>query len=193
MPGVKGILLATTVRGIHGAISGGALTREAAESRLEARDVELLDEKLDPTRWYPVSSIASMADLLAGVMGGPSEEALRRLGGGAAEILRASRTYQQLNFEPGCLQMGDVTQLRSLGRLIASVWPAMYDFGTARVEPEPESSAIVLRFEGLGTCPAAVRHTIEGFTARIADLISDGALEASYPACPADQIVIRLG
>jgi hypothetical protein len=193
MASVKGILLATTVQGIHGALASGALTREEAEARLDASDLRLLDEKLDPTRWYPVGAIANMTDLLAKVMGGPRELALRRLGEAAVEILRGNGTYQQLSFEPGSLRAGDPTQLRSAGRLIASVWPAMYDFGTTRVETEADSAAILLRFEELGACPAPVRHTIEGFAARVADLLSDGTLRASYPETSPDRIVVRLG
>ena len=192
MPHVKGILLETTVRGIQGALGAGSLTRDALEAALEPRDLALLEEKLDPTRWYPVASIANLAELLAAQVDAPREEALRRLGAGAVEILRNAGTYQQLQFEPGCLVPGDAVQLRSIGRLIASMWPAMYDFGSTRVEPVADEVAILLHFEALGDCPRAVRHTIEGFTARVGALVSDGALAATYPECPAERIVVRL-
>jgi len=192
MAQVKGILLATTVQGIHGALAAGSLARETVEARLEPRELQLLDEKLDPTRWYPVDSIANLMELLAGVLGGPRDLALRRLGEAAVEILRSNGTYQQLAFEPGSLETGDPSELRAAGRLIASVWPAFYDFGTTRIEPEADSNAILLHFEDLGSCPSPVRHTIEGFTARVAELLSAGALTAAFPAAPADRIVIRL-
>ncbi|MDH3687535.1 MAG: hypothetical protein OEP95_14980 [Myxococcales bacterium] len=193
MAHVKGILLATTVQGIHGALGAGSLKRETVEARLEARDLALLEEKIDPTRWYPVDAIANLTELLAGVLGGPRDLALRRLGEAAVEILRSNGTYRQLAFEPGSLKPGDPAELRSAGRLIASVWPAFYDFGTTRIESEAESAVILLHFEDLGSCPSPVRHTIEGFTARVAQLLSHGALSASFPAAAADHIVIRLG
>ena len=189
---VKGVLLATTIAGVKASLASGKLSPEDLEAQLEAEDLALLDEKLQSAGWYPVGTIGRMAELLARALGGPREEALRRLGGAAVEILRQAGTYQQLDFEPGCVRGGDPEELRAAGRLIASLWPAMYDFGRVRVETEPGAGAVLIRYEGLAACPRPVRHTIEGFTARVADLLGDGAVTVDFPPADEGSWIVRI-
>jgi hypothetical protein len=193
MARVKGVLLETTIIGIRGSIAAGRLSRESVETRLEPADVELLDAKVEPTRWYPVEHIVHMMDLLAEQMGGPRDEALRRLGAAAVDILRQSANYPQLDFEEGCVDGAGSMQLRGVGRKIASMWPAMYDFGQTRVESVPDSTEILLHYEDLGDSTGPVRYTIEGFTRRIASLVSGGALGVTYDEPAVGHLIARIG
>jgi hypothetical protein len=84
-------------------------------------------------------------------------------------------------------------QLRGVGRKIASMWPAMYDFGQTRVEWLPDSMEILLHYEDLGDCTGPVRYTIEGFTRRVASLVSGGALGVRYEEPGAGHLIARIG
>jgi hypothetical protein len=192
VPSVKGILLGATVAGIQAAIAGQRIARVQVEVQLEAEHIAYLDEKLDPTRWYPVQVIGRMSDVLAGILGGMPDDALRQLGGAGVAILRQSGMYQQANFEPGSLAGANPSQMRAFARVTASVWPAMYNFGRTRVESEPGSGAVLVHYEDVAACPDSIRYTIEGFTAEIARLASADRTEVTSERPSPDHFVTRI-
>jgi hypothetical protein len=191
-PSVKGILLAATVAGIQGAIADGRISRVQVEVQLDAEHIPYLDEKLEPTRWYPVGVIGAMSEVLAGIVGGLPEDAFRRLGAAGVEIVRRSGLYQQADFAPGSLCGANATQRKAFARVTASVWPAMYDFGRTRVESEAGSGAILVHYEDVAACPEPIRFTIEGFTAEVARLASNGAARVSSERPGLDHFVMRI-
>ena len=52
---------------LHALLRDGALARETAELRLHARDLDLLDGKIEPGLWYPNETYVRYAQLLAEV------------------------------------------------------------------------------------------------------------------------------
>jgi hypothetical protein len=151
------------------------------------------DPGIDPARWYPAGAIGRMMTVLAGTLPGSLEESLSRLGGATVHILRQSGMYQQLDFEPGLVEDADLVQLRSVGRLIASMWPAMYDFGRTRVESDAGGQSILIHFEALGDCHPAILSTIEGFTAEVTSLVSAGSMRAICEQDGCGHLVARIG
>lgn len=88
-PSVKGELLEPVVEELCAQVEEGPLTRERLEVALEPADIALLDEKIRPTRWYPMAAYGRMLELLAESSGrGRSEELLER-GARAARALAA--------------------------------------------------------------------------------------------------------
>ncbi|MGH0033689.1 MAG: hypothetical protein ACQGVK_01535 [Myxococcota bacterium] len=192
VPSVKGILLSATVAGIQAALAEGRTSRVQLEVQLDADQIPCLDEKLDPTRWYPVTLIGRMAEVLAGIMGGMPDEAQRKLGAAGVAIIRESGTYPQADFQPGSLVGASPTEIRAFARVTASVWPAMYDFGRTRVEWEEQTGAVVVHYEDVAACPESVRHTIEGFTAEVARIASDGHAQVTGERPSPDHFLTRI-
>ena len=192
VPSVKGILLSASVAGIQAALAEGRTSRIQVEVQLEAEHIPFLDEKLDPTRWYPVQVIGRMADVLAGIMGGMPDAAQRKLGAAGVSIIRESGTYQQADFEPGSLVGASPNEVRAFARVTASVWPAMYSFGRTRVEWEEETGAVLVHYEDVAACPESIRHTIEGFTAEVARIASDGRSQVTCERPSPDHFLTRI-
>ena len=63
-PALKGFVIQSLWEDLHALLREGALARETAELRLSARDLDLLDGKIEPGLWYPNETYVRYAQLL---------------------------------------------------------------------------------------------------------------------------------
>lgn len=64
-PALKGFVIQSVWEDLNRLFGEGVLRRETAELRLEARDLDLLDGKIEPGLWYPNATYVRWAQLLA--------------------------------------------------------------------------------------------------------------------------------
>jgi hypothetical protein len=54
MSGAKGTAIASVVEDLNRLLQEGKISREELEARLEANDLEVLDQKIVPALWHPM-------------------------------------------------------------------------------------------------------------------------------------------
>jgi hypothetical protein len=96
VPSIKGTAFQSVVEDLRRLLETGGVSRDALEARLEAEDLRLLDEKVLPGLWYPLTSYGRLTELLMQVEGGGQVSYVVARGARAAERLFAAGLYQQL-------------------------------------------------------------------------------------------------
>lgn len=187
---VKGIFLAGAVATVRKAIREGHVLREQVEVRLDIQDVPFLDEKVDPTLWYPVATLGHFLDAVADLRGGDRRAALIAIGRRAADMAAHTGRYQQLDPER---RAQDANGVLRHGRLVTSVITAFYDFSRMSFGPHPvEPESFQIDWFDVGDLPESNRHCAEGFIARVAEVAADGNLQVESERPVSDHIVFTI-
>ena len=117
--GVKGTAIESVVADVNRLVDAGGISRADLEVRLEADDLELLDQKLLPSAWYSLGSYGRLMQLLFETEGRRRIEYLVERGRRAAERIRNAGLYAQLSADRD--RWGD-----RLGSMMVTIGPAMY-------------------------------------------------------------------
>ena len=192
-PSVKGLLLIGSVKAIRSAIKGGDVARESVELMLTPGDLEILDSKIESTRWYPVGMIGRLQEILAKMVGGDRIAALRRLGALAAGDVRDTGTYDQMDFEEGTLESASHIRRVSFARRSATLNSMMFNFGTSRIEVDEANRDTLIHYEEVGEFPDSMRYTIQGFTEAVARIASGVDVPVSLEEIHPDRFTLRIG
>lgn len=96
VPSIKGTAFQSVVEDLRRLCETGRLSADGLEARLEAEDLRLLDEKVLPGLWYPLTSYGRLTELLMEVEGGGRTSYVVARGARAAERLFAAGLYHQL-------------------------------------------------------------------------------------------------
>lgn len=143
-PAIKGTLFAAVVADLNAVIEAGRLTAEQVESALEARDLELLDEKIQAAGWYEIHSYQRMLDLLWRAEGGERDEYWRERGRRAARRLVEAGIYQQMDYLGRTLagrETDPAARFAALGkdmRLLMTLHSSVLNFGAWSCVVDPE-------------------------------------------------------
>ena len=89
-PSIKGTAFQSVAEDVRRLAASGRVSREALEARLEADDLRLLDEKVAPGLWYPLSTYRRLTEVLLEVEGRGDPAYVVRRGARAAERLFAA-------------------------------------------------------------------------------------------------------
>ena len=117
--GVKGTAIESVVADVNRVVESGGISRADLELRLEAEDLELLDQKLLPSAWYSLGSYGRLMQILFETEGRRRIEYLVERGRRAAERIRNAGLYAQLSADRD--RWGD-----RLGAMMVTIGPAMY-------------------------------------------------------------------
>jgi len=167
VPSTKGLLLISAVVGLRRSLESEAHSSEGLGVALEPEDLALLEQKLEPTSWYPVATLGRMNELLAKLAGGDREDALREMGAVAAESVRDTGTYSQMDYEDGVLAEASALELRGFSRQTSTLHEMFFNYGTVRVVSD-EAGQIRIHYEGMADHPDSIRLTSEGYTGAMA-------------------------
>jgi hypothetical protein len=96
VPSIKGTAFQSVVADLCRLREAGRVSGDALEARLEAGDLRLLDAKILPGLWYPLTSYGRLTELLMELEGGGRADYVVARGARAAERLFAAGLYQQL-------------------------------------------------------------------------------------------------
>jgi hypothetical protein len=103
-PSVKGDMIEPVLDELRARLEQGSLSRERIEVALEPADIALLDDKIRPTRWYPMATWGRIVELLAETAGTGRIESLLERGARAARGLVAEAgggSFESLRDELG--------------------------------------------------------------------------------------------
>ncbi len=184
---VKGIFLAGAVSTVRKAIREGRALREQVEARLDGPDLPFLEEKVDPTLWYPVTTLGHYLDVLADLEGGDPRQALINIGRRAADMAARTGRYQQLSRER---TIGESpSDVLRYGRLVTSVITAFYDFSRMSFGPHPtEPNTFQIQWLDVADLPESNRFCAEGFIDRVAHHASESRFEVTSARPSPDHI-----
>jgi hypothetical protein len=96
VPSIKGTAFQSVVEDVRRLLESGRISPNELAARLEAEDLRLLDEKILPGLWYPLTSYQRLTEQLMETEGGGRISYVVARGARAAERLFAAGLYQQL-------------------------------------------------------------------------------------------------
>jgi hypothetical protein len=165
-PALKGFVIQSLWEDLHGLMREGALARETAELRLSARDLDLLDGKIEPALWYPNETYVRYAQLLAEVAGVTDAESYWTERGRKAveRLLSGPSTVQKM--VAGAKSFGN-----EAGRALMRLPELVLNYGEWSFERMGPSHWVVsvCAAEAL---PDSLRFSFQGAGERIAQLLS---------------------
>jgi hypothetical protein len=183
-PSIKGSAFQSAPEDLRRLLASGRLDRERLEAALEADDLRILDEKIDPTAWYPIASYARMVELLADTEArGSRIEYLLERGRRAAERLSAAGTYQQL--DASTAQLG-----ARVGKVVVTIAQLMYNFSRWSYESVADGDFEIL-VEDARLFPEVGRYTSQGFIERASSRVADRPIAVESERKTPDRIVFR--
>jgi len=195
-PCCKGLLLASAVMPVRSAIRHGVLQRDAVEARLEAPDVVFLDEKVDPTAWYPVGILGRFLDITAELLGGASDATYDRIGIMSFEAIRATGTYGQLDFEQGRLRGASMSDFKLFAKLLASIWGAFYNFSRWDVEmaepDDPQGRLADVHWKDVGPLPGCLCPITRGFIRALYGRAMEGPVDVTSEQLAPDHFLYTI-
>jgi len=184
-PSMKGTVFQSAPEDLNRLVREGRIGRDALELRLEAIDLELLDEKVQPTDWYPIASYARMVELLAELEGGADREAyLISRGARAAARLSATGTYQQLASTSE--QLGP-----RVGKIVITVAKLFYNFSSWHFDPGDDLAQYTIRVEDARALPEVNRFAAQGFIAFVSERVGGRPVQITSERTRPDQVVFR--
>jgi hypothetical protein len=141
IPSIKGTALQAVVEDVNRLLATGRLRRDLAEARLEAEDLDLLEQKILPGFWYPNACHRRLTELLRDVEGGGSDDYVIRRGQGTAERFLEAGLYHQI--QRALAATGDEGEksfegIRRGVRLFMSLAGTVYSFGSWSLEEDAE-------------------------------------------------------
>ncbi|TFG98605.1 MAG: hypothetical protein E4H11_00185 [Myxococcales bacterium] len=196
VPSIKGTAIQGVVDDLQQLIAAGRITRDRLEARLDAEDLRILDDKLLPGMWYPLSSYRRLTEALIEIDGGGRRDYVVRRGARAAERLFAAGLYLQL--ERG-EEIGAEKRKRGEGwteregNLVASLAGAIFNVSRWRFRVDADDPAIhhieVAEAEEL---PEVSRLAAQGFIEYTATRLSAAPVRVTSERVGRDRIVFTL-
>jgi len=178
MSGVKGTAIASVVEDVNRLLQEGRLSRDALEARLDAADLEVLEQKIVPALWYPIGTYGRFVEILFERDGGRRTEYLVERGRRAAERIKATGLYAQLSADRA--GWGD-----RIGKILVSLGPAMFKDSSWSFEvlaSSPLRWRIEMRVPA--SFPDLCRHSTQGFIDYLTKLHSDSTTVTSERSSP---------
>ena len=158
IPSIKGTAFLSAHADVNALLARRAITRDALEVALDAEDLRFLDEKVQPTAWYPIASYHRLLQLLCDKEAkGDVKAYLIARGEKAGERIAATGIYQQL--DTNAERLGVRT-----GRIVITVAGLIYNFTSWHFEREGATVGnFSIRVDDATDFPEAARFTTQGF------------------------------
>ena len=165
-PALKGFVIQSLWEDLHGLLREGTLLRETAELRLQARDLDLLDGKIEPGLWYPNETYVRYAQLLAEVARVTDAESYWTERGRKAveRLLSGPSTVQKM--VAGAKSFGN-----EAGRALMRLPELVLNYGEWSFE-RMEASHWIVSVRAAEALADSLRFSFQGAGERIAHLLS---------------------
>jgi hypothetical protein len=186
---IKGSVIVAVTDDLLRLVEAGRIARDALDARLEARDVEILDAKIQPALWYPIESYDRLLRALVHFDGGRDPEAyLRSRGRKTAARLAEAGLYAQLR---GDAQMATL-DLAQVKRTL-SLWAAMVNFSQASAALESEQPRVFrIEVSDAAKFPAVLRQANAGFMEGVFSGLAQRAVTVSVEGERPDSFAYRV-
>jgi len=197
-PSIKGSVFAGVVEDVKKLLASGEVSREDLTRWLSASDVELLEQRITISSWYDIQAYQRMGVLLRDVVGGGSNEYLRRLGRETARRLLEAGLYSQLEYLHR-------TQLRSAGsdkerfaafgrdlRRLTTLSASILSFSCWSAKPDPgHSKRYLIEVSDANDFPEVLCWRSDGFVNQMATQHGDPDLW-TWDRPSSDLVVFRM-
>jgi hypothetical protein len=196
VPSIKGTAIQGVVEDLQRLVAAGRIRRDRLEARLDAEDLRILDDKLLPGMWYPLSSYRRLTEILIEIDGGGRPDYVVRRGARAAERLFAAGLYLQLERgeEIGAAkrERGEGWTERE-GNLVASLAGAIFNVSRWRFRVDADDPTIHrIEASGAEELPEVSRLAAQGFIEYTATRLSGAPVRVTSERIGRDQIVFTL-
>jgi hypothetical protein len=183
---IKGVVLELAVEGVKRMLEEGRISRDEVEARLDAQDLEILEQKLLPGMWYPIDSMQRILELVTRDerdRGGL--EAMTAVGVSAAERLFASEVYK--NFVATAENRG-----RRAGATLVGLAPLLCNFTRWSYDPGPEDgNEFTVEVRDAERFPDLLRFLAQGFIQYLGERVNDAPVRVESERPSPDCIVYR--
>ena len=167
-PSVKGSLVLGAVVSVRRHRTQGRVSADQLAARLGGAALELVDQKIDIGRWYPVKDFTELLDVDWDVGSRRDLDYMRRQGEQAADRLFDSNIYQQLSFAERANRVESAVELKRQSKLITTITGSLYNFLSFEVRiAEGRGDALEIVFSNAALFSEALRHSTEGFMNQI--------------------------
>lgn len=165
-PSLKGAIFQMATEAVNQAVERGRISREELEAKLEARDLQFLEEKILVSTWYPVDSFDRLVRLTGGPATAEYPDYLIRRGRKAADELLGSQVYRR--FHDTIQERGDQG-----GGSVLTLAQLMMNFSSWELLPyeNGDTSHFVIEVTEAEPMPDVLRYTAQGFIERVAELM----------------------
>ena len=190
-PCIKGSVFSSIVEDVDRLIRVGLVSREKLEAKLGEEVLSHLDESIQPALWYPVESYRLLAEVLVEVEAGGRIEYMFERGERAAERLIDQGLYEQLRYASEKTESGTHMQVRSAGRLIVTLAPAMFNFTRWSFHVEPGATRrFTIQVKDAQEMPEVLRYAAAGFCHVVAECACKAKLSIRHERVRPDEIHI---
>ena len=173
-PSIKGSVFAGVVEDVKKLLASGELAREELTRWLSAGDLELLDQRITISSWYDIQAYQHMGVLLRDVVGGGSNEYLRRLGRETARRLLDAGLYSQLEYlhRTQLQSASDKERFAAFGRdlrRLTTLSASILNFSCWSAKPDPaRSKCYVIEVSDAYDFPEVLCWRSDGFVNQMA-------------------------
>ncbi len=167
-PSVKGSLVVGAVVAMRRHLKAGRISAPQAAVRLGPAALELLEQKIDLARWYPVKGFCELLELDWEIGGHRDPAYMRRAGEKSADHLFDTRIYQQLQYAERNERVRSREQMLLQAKLISTITGSLYNFLQFEVRLSPENPDLLeILYGNAGPFSEALRLSTEGFMNQI--------------------------
>jgi len=188
-PLVKGSLMLGVVVTMRRHRKQGRISSDELTARLSKSGLEMLEEKIDIGRWYPIRIFCELLDLDWAVGGRGDPDYMRSEGEKAAERLFVSGIYQQLQYAERVGRVHARDALIRQAKLITTITGTLYSFLEFRVQLNAQE--LQIDYGNAAAFSEALRYTTEGFMNQINKRQKSSARWSSKRARP-DLVIFTL-
>ena len=150
----------------------------------------LLETKIQPTSWFPISGYRSLTRFLWEFEGNGAVDYLRRRGEAAADRILAAGLYQQLDFLTQRFAPMNMDVFRHDLKLVVTLQGAFFNFTTWQAASDPDhADRLQIEIRDAEHFPEEICHATAGFVTQIAAQVRASGLQW-YPERPRPDLVI---
>ncbi len=190
-PCIKGSVFSSIVEDVERLIREGLVSREKVEAKLGEEALSHLDETIQPALWYPIESYRLLAEFLVETEGRGRMEYMFDRGERTAQRLMDAGLYEQLRYASEKAESGTRAQVRSAGRLIVTLAPAMFNFTRWSFNVDPDTSKrFTIQVNDAGELPEVLRYSAAGFCHVVAEAACKAKLSIRHERVRPDEILI---
>jgi hypothetical protein len=163
-PSAKGTIVMGVVATLRKLRKGGQLTKEQLAARVSAAALELFEQKIEPSRWYPMPVFRELVEFEWDVVAKRNPDYARQAGALSAERQFESSRYQQMDFAKRAKKAESANALLLQARLITTVTAAFYSFLDTSVGIDPaRPDKLEIVYANAAGFPEPLRYATEGF------------------------------
>lgn len=167
-PSAKGSIVMGVVATLRKLRKGGQLSNEQISARLSGPALELLEQKIELSRWYPMPVFAELVVFEWEVVGKRDPEYARGSGALSADRQIENGRYQQMDYAKRAKKAESSSALLLQARLITTVTAAFYNFLQTSVAIDPaRPDRLEIVYANAAAFPEPLRYATEGFMSQI--------------------------